>query len=193
MPTARTFTINTETYHDRSGRFATVIRDDDAGGYITTAIDEATVLSLRDALTAWLDAPRLAARKTPDVARRDGNDVLTWFTGPNAEHDARTLYASERGKALCVCGAECDEDEIDRSDDEPMCPACVKAAIEHWRAADVVCMAGIFVPEAHAFAPGGCGWRGKGADAHVSDGEPTCPKCGGGVEEIETTQPEATK
>ena len=163
---------------------------------------------LRDLLTEILDAPRRAARanlatlttiagnrdpwllvrttegewgvlECPDDAE-DAWASEVWFA-PDREHDARTLYASERGKALCVCGVECDEAEIDRSDDEPMCPGCVKAAQEEFLAADVACVGTPFSD--------GCGWSGKGAEANGD----ACPKCKGDVEEIETTQPEATK
>ena len=31
-------------------------------------------------------------------------------------------------QGLCICGAECDADEIDRSGDEPQCPKCVRGS-----------------------------------------------------------------
>ena len=164
---------------------------------------EAGIRDAIDKLTAWLDAPRLAARATAEVVASDAvfdddpmNDPITtvtllrttfgewgvrctepgkvdedWFT---AERDGRGHFADLRGKALCICGAECDEDEIDRSGGESMCPKCGAAAVEAFKATKFTC-----VPLDGPGYPGGCGWVGTGADiTDTSDGEPfMCPAC----------------
>lgn len=150
---------------------------------------------IRDAiakLTAWLDAPRLAARETAEVVASDGDSRLLrssageWgvMYSDDGEHietvwhlderEARVSYAEMRDKALCICGAECDADEIDRSGDEPQCPKCVAAAVEAFKATKFTC-----VPLDGPGYPGGCGWVGTGADiTDTSDGEPfMCPAC----------------
>lgn len=155
---------------------------------------------IRDAiakLTAWLDAPRLAARETAEVVAQDGKygcgyELLRssagewgvlWRDGDGSlpsvhwhtdERQAREEYATERDMALCICGAECDADEIDRSGEEPQCPKCVAAAVEAFKATKFTC-----VPLDGPGYPGGCGWVGTGADiTDTSDGEPfMCPAC----------------
>ncbi len=163
---------------------------------------------VRDAiakLTAWLDAPRLAARATAEVVASDAvfdddpmNDPITtvtllrttfgewgvrctepgkvdedWFT---AERDGRGHFADLRGKALCICGAEVDENEIDRSGDEPQCPKCVAEAVAAFKAQPMRCAEGDHP----------CGWEGTGAGVGVVEGDntPCCPDCGGDVEEV---------
>lgn len=117
-------------------------------------IGEDSARDLVAKLTAWLDAPRLAARETPTVVVHDavddeivmllrttvgewcvrcvdsgtGHADEDWFA---TERDGRGHFADLRGKALCICGAECAEDEIDRSGDEPQCPKCVAEAERH--------------------------------------------------------------
>lgn len=161
---------------------------------VTSEIDARDLIAK---LSAWLDAPRLAARETADavewvtevdetvmllhtsagewgvrcVDRGTGHVDTNWFT---TERDGRGHYADLRGKAICICGAECDEDEIDRSGDEPQCPKCVAAAVEAFKATKFTC-----VPLDGPGYPGGCGWVGTGADiTDTSDGEPfMCPAC----------------
>lgn len=151
-------------------------------------------------LTAWLDAPRLAARETAEVVARDDDYVLVrtafewgagilddaspsddapvglratvdgdWYTGPDAERNARADYATARSKALCICGAEEDEDEIDNSGDEPLCRKCVAEAQEEFKSQPMRC------------TNGPCGWTGTGADLIAAGpGSPhECPKCCG--------------
>lgn len=186
-----------------------------------TVVFEDEARDLIAQLTAWLDAPRLAARETAEVVARDGNAVLLrtafewgcggaadvvgrdgdavlpsaafkwpppsddasaalpaayvvdWYTGPDAERNARADYATARSKALCICGAEEDEDEIDRSGDEPLCRKCVAEAQEEFKSQPMRC------------TNGPCGWTGTGADliaAGDTDGPGSpheCPKCCG--------------
>ena len=199
-----------------------LLRDSIVDRNLTVATeDEARDLIAQ--LTAWLDAPRLAARETAEVVARDGNAILLrtafewgcggaadvvgrdgdavlpsaafkwpppsgnapavlpatayvvdWYTGPDAERNARTDYANARGKALCVCGAEEDEDEIDNSGDEPLCRKCVAEAFkaQRFRCRETDCNVS-------------CGWTGTGADliaAGDTDGPGSpheCPKCCG--------------
>ena len=124
------------------------------GGFM---LEANTATWLRDQLSAWLDAPRLAARETAEVVAQDGKygcgyELLRssagewgvlWRDGDGSlpsvhwhtdERQAREEYATERDMALCICGAECDADEIDRSGDEPQCPKCVAAAVEAFKA-----------------------------------------------------------
>ena len=183
-------------------------------------LDTEVATWLRDKLTAWLDAPRLAARETAEVVARDGNAVLLrtafewgcggtaevvaqdgdtvlpsaafkwpppsddaalpaayvvdWYAGPDAERNARSDYANARSLALCICGAEEDEDEIDRSGSSPLCRKCVAEAFkaQRFRCRETDCNVS-------------CGWTGTGADliaAGDTDGPGSpheCPKCCG--------------
>ena len=152
-------------------------------------IGEDSARDLVAKLTAWLDAPRLAARKTPTVVVHDavddeivmllrttvgewcvrcvdsgtGHADEDWFA---TERDGRGHFADLRGKALCICGAECDADEIDRSGDEPQCPKCVAEAVAAFKAQWFRCPL--------------CGWTGTGAVriAHDENAD-TCPGCDG--------------
>jgi len=176
-----------------------LLRDGIVGANLTVATeDEARDLIAQ--LTAWLDAPRLAARETAEVVARDGVAVLLrtafewgfcyidddapagqratvyaadWHTGPDAERNARADYANARGLALCICGAEEDEDEIDNSGDEPLCRKCVAEAQEAFESQPMRCK------------DEPCGWTGTGADliaAGDTDGPGSpheCPKCCG--------------
>ena len=176
----------------------------------TSLRSEAGVRDAIAKLTAWLDAPRLAARETADavewvtevdetvmllhtsagewgvrcVDRGTGHVDTNWFT---TERDGRGHYADLRGKAICICGAEVDEDEIDRSGDEPQCPKCVAAAVEAFKAQRFRC-AQYDCNGSPCTGHKPCGWTGTGADlsAPSADFEPyECPKCGAfSVEEI---------
>lgn len=198
-----------------------LLRDGIVGANLTVATeDEARDLIAQ--LTAWLDAPRLAARETAEVVARDGNAVLLrtafewgvggaadvvvqdgdtvlpsaafkwpppsddasaalpaayvvdWYAGPDAERNARSDYANARSLALCICGAEEDEDEIDRSGSSPLCRKCVAEAFkaQRFRCRETDCNVS-------------CGWTGTGADliaAGDTDGPGSpheCPKCCG--------------
>lgn len=152
-------------------------------------IGEDSARDLVAKLTAWLDAPRLAARETPTVVVHDavddeivmllrttvgewcvrcvdsgtGHADEDWFA---TERDGRGHFADLRGKALCICGAECDADEIDRSGDEPQCPKCVAEAVAAFKAQWFRCPL--------------CGWTGTGAVRIAHDGDAdTCPGCDG--------------
>lgn len=167
-------------------------------------VTEADARELVAKLTAWLDAPRLAARATAEVVASDdhltmlrtafgewclvdGSDGETgWYTGPDAERRARTDFAESRGKALCICGAECDADEIDRSGDEPQCPECVEGAAEDFKTTRFACnyMEEIGIVEGGQSVGPACGWSGTGADliatgcADFADNDsPQCPRC----------------
>ncbi len=170
--------------------------------------DEAT--RVRDAITAWLDAPRDAARAAAELVERDDELLLvktslgewgvgsedeppqavTWFAGETAEQDARRLFAKERGKALCDnCPAEVDEGELtEAGEDGPdVCPACATALQEEFAATRYRC-----VGERTADQPG-CGWTGTGAEVTVADGETFCPLCvdASEAEEVEDEHPTA--
>ena len=185
------------------------IRDGIADHTITVA-SEVDARDLVAKLTAWLDAPRLAARATADavewvtevdetvmllhtsagewgvrcVDRGTGHVDTNWFT---TERDGRGHYADLRGKAICICGAEVDEDEIDRSGDEPQCPKCVDEAVAAFKAQRFRC-AQYDCNGSPCTGHKPCGWTGTGADlsAPSADFEPyECPKCGAfSVEEI---------
>lgn len=177
------------------------------GGFM---LEANTATWLRDQLSAWLDAPRLAARETAEVVAQDGKygcgyELLRssagewgvlWRDGDGSlpsvhwhtdERQAREEYATERDMALCICGAECDADEIDRSGDEPQCPKCVAAAVEAFKAQRFRC-AQYDCNGSPCTGHKPCGWTGTGADlsAPSADFEPyECPKCGAfSVEEI---------
>jgi len=179
---------------------------------VTSEIDARDLIAK---LSAWLDAPRLAARATAEVVASDEFDddahvyllrttdgewgvrfvddsgrrkvVADWHTGPDAERTARSDYADARNKAICICGAEVGEDEIDRSGDEPQCPKCVAAAVEAFKAQRFRC-AQYDCNGSPCTGHKPCGWTGTGADlsAPSADFEPyECPKCGAfSVEEI---------
>ena len=185
------------------------IRDGIADHTITVA-SEVDARDLVAKLTAWLDAPRLAARATADavewvtevdetvmllhtsagewgvrcVDRGTGHVDTNWFT---TERDGRGHYADLRGKAICICGAEVDEDEIDRSGEEPQCPKCVDEAVAAFKAQRFRC-AQYDCNGSPCTGHKPCGWTGTGADlsAPSADFEPyECPKCGAfSVEEI---------
>lgn len=151
-------------------------------------VPEALRAELRDALTAAIDAPRLAARLNPEVVASDAGvellrtahdewaaveypadhatahaDVtLTWHAGPDAERSARTDYANARGKALCVTGCEVSEDEIADAGGVPMCLACCAKAEEAFKAQRFACSHSECVRNCASHEP--CGWTGTGAD-----------------------------
>lgn len=101
------------------------------------------------------------------------DSIVDWYTGPDAERNARADYATARSKALCICGAEEDEDEIDNSGDEPLCRKCVAEAQEAFKSQPMRCK------------DEPCGWTGTGADLIVAgsldgnDSPHECPKCCG--------------
>ena len=204
-------TISIFNGKERDKRYAILLWHDVETGRDTIArLDETDAATLRDALATWLDAPRLAARETADavewvtevdetvmllhtsagewgvrcVDRGTGHVDTNWFT---TERDGRGHYADLRGKAICICGAEVDEDEIDRSGDEPQCPKCVAAAVEAFKAQRFRC-AQYDCNGSPCTGHKPCGWTGTGADlsAPSADFEPyECPKCGAfSVEEI---------
>ena len=190
-------TISIFNGKERDKRYAILLWHDVETGRDTIArLDETDAATLRDTLTAWLDAPRLAARETAEVVAQDGKygcgyELLRssagewgvlWRDGDGSlpsvhwhtdERQAREEYATERDMALCICGAEVGEDEIDRSGDEPQCPKCVAAAVETFKAQPMRCTR--------------CDWTGTGAD--VADDPEACPKCTYySVEDIDTAK-----
>ena len=162
---------------------------------IVASVPDALRVDLRDALTAAIDAPRLAARETAEVVASDGDSRLLrssageWgvMYSDDGEHietvwhlderEARVSYAEMRDKALCICGAECDADEIDRSGGEPQCPKCVAEAAAAFKALRFDCRR--------------CGADLLGADLTTrADSDPDspwqCPRCNHfAVEEID--------
>jgi predicted Zn-ribbon and HTH transcriptional regulator len=184
-------TISIFNGKERDKRYAILLWHDVETGRDTIArLDETDAATLRDTLTTWLDAPRLAARATAEVVTKGGGLSLLRSTagewavryapGVDAqvswhatECPAREEYATERDKALCICGAECDADEIDRSGDEPQCPKCVAEAVEAFKSQPMRCTR--------------CDWTGTGAD--VADDPEACPKCTYySVEDIDTAK-----
>ncbi len=107
-----------------------------APGRANLEIEAEDVRRLRDALTAWLDAPRDAARAAAEVVATESmagvavalikttlgewgvrttysDDEtapdLRWYAGATAELEARAFYAEFRGFSICTsCGAETD-------------------------------------------------------------------------------------
>lgn len=205
-------TISIFNGKERDKRYAILLlwHDVETGRDTIARLDETDAATLRDTLTAWLDAPRLAARATAEVVVHDavddeivmllrttvgewcvrcvdsgtGHADEDWFA---TERDGRGHFADLRGKALCICGAECDADEIDRSGDEPQCPKCVAEAVAAFKAQPMRC-AQYDCNGSPCTGHKPCGWTGTGADlsAPSADFEPyECPKCGAfSVEEI---------
>lgn len=161
------------------------------------SLDDSQVRELVAFAQAWLDAPRLAARDSAEVvasermvdvtvsllkttagewgARTDYADDesqadVNWWSGEDAERDARGWYAELRGKSLCECGAEADGDEMIGTEDGEVCPTCAADLQEEFKVMRFRC------PD--------CGWTGTGADIIDADavchGEPGCPLCRGG-------------
>lgn len=180
-----------------------------AGGY---QMDEATVDWLIAGLTAWKHAPRDAARAAAEVVHRDDTvevalvktslgewgvrlDVeaeeggiryeTSWYTGDAAEVEARRHYNGERDvESCCYCSDEVDYGAagVGGCEDGVLCPTCAEIAHEEWLASPVVCTGGFTARNENGAA---CGWRGKGADAAIVDGNSRlreCPTCGGEVE-----------
>lgn len=109
---------------------------------------ETSVAAIRDALTAWLDAPRVEARKTPTVvAERDGIRLLTTSSGEwgvaddespswlSCEAEARYEFREATGTVSCEsCArfidrddAHVDADGIYGCADEDACSAAKEA------------------------------------------------------------------
>ena len=171
---------------------------------VTSEIDARDLIAK---LSAWLDAPRLAARETAEVVAQDSEGssrllrssagewgVMYCDDGEHIEtvwhvdeREARVSFAEMRGKAICICGAEVDEDEIDRSGEEPQCPKCVDEAVAAFKAQRFRC-AQYDCNGSPCTGHKPCGWTGTGADlsAPSADFEPyECPKCSAfSVEEI---------
>lgn len=167
----------------------------------SVALDERKARELVAFAQAWLDAPRLAARDSAEVvasermvdvtisllkttagewgARTDYADDETqadvnWWIGEGAERDARGWYAELRGKSICECGAEADDDEMTGTEDGEVCPTCAAELQEEFKVMRFRCP--------------GCGWTGTGADIIDADavchGEPGCPHCETSVEVV---------
>jgi hypothetical protein len=143
-------TIDCETT-PRTVQIAIASPDAVAHHVIATA-DEDCARRLRDALTAWLDAPRLAARKTPTVVAEFGGVALLktsageWgivfpdeFDGERDvdwcadEAEARGEFRAATGASRCEsCGTyrddhDCDEEGICTCADETACSAACAA------------------------------------------------------------------
>lgn len=147
-PTPDRYDVADYTSKTDPRRMAT-IRDVVTANILTvTTEDEARNLIAK--LTAWLDAPRLAARKTPTVvAERDGIRLLTTSDGEwgiadaddespgwlSCEDDARCEFRGATGTVSCEsCArfidhddAECDDDGIYTCADETACSASCAA------------------------------------------------------------------
>ena len=142
-------TISIFNGKERDKRYAILLWHDVETGRDTTArLDETDAATLRDALTAWLDAPRLAARKTPTVvAERDGIRLLTTSSGEwgvaddespswlSCEAEARCEFRYATGTVSCEScarfierGDACvDDDGIYTCADETACSAACAA------------------------------------------------------------------
>ncbi len=170
-----------------------------AGGY---QMEEAAVRALRDAFTAWLDAPRDEARAAAEVVRRNDDLMLlktslgewgvaseddpaaeaTWFAGDRAEASARRLFASERGKIACFgCAVEVtgDESEPATEDGDRYCPKCAAEAREEFNATT-------FAHDDGSPGEDGCEWSGPGSEIVDFDEDALCPKCGAPVTPVVT-------
>ena len=113
------------------GRVVTLIaREDNEENWIE--LDSVAVATLRDALTAWLDAPRDAARAEAYILAKtslgewgvaeEGEPGATWFAD---EDQARGHFAAVRGFVRCEgCKAEVSFDDHDTSADVVLCPGC---------------------------------------------------------------------
>lgn len=145
-PTPDRYDVADYTSKTDPRRMAT-IRDVVTANILTvTTEDEARNLIAK--LTAWLDAPRLAARKTPTVvAERDGIRLLTTSDGEwgvaddespvwlSCETEARYEFRAATGAVSCEsCArfidhddAECDDDGIYTCADETACSASCAA------------------------------------------------------------------
>lgn len=175
----------------------------------------ADLAALRDHLTTLVDAPRDAARAAAEVVHRDDTvevalvktslgewgvrlDVeaeeggiryeTSWYTGDAAEVEARRHYNGERDvESCCYCSDEVDYGAagVGGCEDGVLCPTCAEIAHEEWLASPVVCTGGFTARNENGAA---CGWRGKGADAAIVDGNSRlreCPTCGGEVDLVE--------
>ena len=203
--------INHAKHGDRRALMFTTV-DRGAQAAVAVALHESAVRELVAFAQSWLDEPRDAARAAAEVVIDDtSNDVrllrtslgewgvgqvsadfdlmgqpigdevaITWRA---SEREARALFAELRGKVVCDCGAEVDEDEATDSGDGWWCETCANDAREEFKRTRYECIAASSVVLAGVPVGPGCGWVGVGADV-VIDGEwMKCPTCGGEVEE----------
>jgi len=142
-------TISIFNGKERDKRYAILLWHDVETGRDTIArLDETDAATLRDALTAWLDAPRMEARKTPTVvAERDGIRLLTTSSGEwgvaddespswlSCEAEARYEFRAATGTVSCESCARfidhddacVDADGIYTCADETACSAAIAA------------------------------------------------------------------
>lgn len=192
---------------------------DSGNHHVFVDLPEHDATTLRDALTSWLDAPRDAARAAAEVVTSEQMvDVTTallktaagewgvrttysddevasdlrWYSGKEAEREARAFFAEIRGKSVCECGAEMDENEAIGTEDGDVCQACAEMLHEEWLASTVECIGRSVDEQGRFVSMIGCGWTGKGADAAMVGNVSTrreCPTCGGDVELVEDAAP----
>jgi hypothetical protein len=178
-----------------------------AGGF---QLFEAEATALRDQLTAWLDAPRLEARKNPTVAHVDekahfcllSTSAGEWCTaehygGPDpetaqwfaSEDEAREAFTDATRMGWCEndwCKAYVAADTLqEEGEDGPeVCSPCYESALADFNA----------TPAVHV-EPSDCDWTGTCGDANVivnsedlgdSSTGITCPKCGKDLDEALT-------
>jgi len=169
------------------------------------ALDDPRVVELRDALTAYIDAPRDAARAAAELVTRDDElllvkttlgewgvgseaetpDEVSWYTGAAAERDARALFAKERGKDLCFgCAVEVDEDDSSPATDDGdrYCPKCAEEAKAEFNATT-------FGHDRGSPGEDGCAWTGPGAEIVDFDEDALCPKCDAPVQRVAVATP----
>lgn len=176
-----------------------------APGRANMEIEAEDVRRLRDALTAWLDAPRDAARAAAELVTRDDELLLvkttlgewgvgsedepagevTWFGGEHAEYDARRLFAEERGKVACLgCAVEVDEDDSSPATDDGdrYCPKCAEEAKAEFNATT-------FGHDRGSPGEDGCAWTGPGSEIADFFEDALCPKCDAPVQRVAAPTP----
>ena len=160
------------------------------------------LVELRDALTAVIDAPRLAARAKARTVSTDLDDrrfrllraaagewgvsdgaEVTWYSGEHAEVAARATFNAARGKVTCE---DCDgtfpiDDTVAAYHDEAgrICGPCADKREAEFNTAD-------FAHDEDNPGEDGCAWTGKGTEIKTGDEDGhDCPKCGGKVSMID--------
>ena len=172
----------------------------------SVGLPEDAARKLRDWLTAWLDAPRLAAREHAEVvlseqmvdvtiallktsagewgvcttySDEEAAPDLDWF--PN-ETAARAQFYTLIGCVTCDgCDELVDRDDATDHGDGYYCEDCAEQAREEFKRTTFRCIDG-----------GACTWTGLGPALAWNGDEHECPTCGGEVEEVGVAPTEAS-
>jgi len=170
----------------------------------SVGLPEDAARKLRDWLTAWLDAPRLAAREHAEVvAEDDGVRLLKtsageWGVGASEDVDganveaiawydkgeeaARKLYDDMLDRVVCDgCDKRVPADDATDHGDGYYCEDCAEQAREEFKRTTFRCIDG-----------GACTWTGLGPALAWNGDEHECPTCGGEVEEVGVAPTEAS-